>query len=116
MKKNKEKISNGLIAASLVFAAAGATVSIIVSRVVPSFGETFDSFGTDLPLITNLVVSAKDVYPWMAVVGIIVAVSKIPIRLKSVFILSCVVSGFLMLLLPIAMLALYLPVFTMGNV
>lgn len=115
MEKNSEKISKGSIIVSLILATAGAIVSIILSLTVPSFRETFESFGTDLPFVTDLVVSAEGVYVWLAGVCVAVAVCAIAIRVKPVLIVSCVFSGLLVLLLPIAMVALYLPVFTMGN-
>ncbi|WP_157209756.1 hypothetical protein [Marinimicrobium agarilyticum] len=116
MDNKRRKVSKGWVAVSSILAAVGAVVPILVSLAIPAFSKTFESFGTDLPLLTDVVINARYFYIWLSGLCVLVAASNILLRLKPVLIVSCTFSVSLMLLLPLAAIALYLPAFGLRGV
>ena len=89
---------------------------ILLSYIVPEFEELFAGFGADLPALTKLVIHFHDNFYLLAIPGI---VGNIFLHFqKHVFGWSLVgFSGAMaVLLIPLTIVAMYLPIFQMGKV
>jgi len=92
-----------------------------INKVAPSFEQTFVSFGTELPLLTRFFIKAYPAFYWPCLV------SLLPIsfwlinffnQTYALIIIKASKYNFYLALLCFAlfMLAMYLPIFSMGNV
>jgi len=115
MKDRKEVVPCGMTKASLIFAVIGASVAILVYFIIPNFKQTFDSFGSELPLLTEIVLNAGYNLVWASVLCIVLAGANMMLKSKPAFYISCIYSLCLILLLPVSMVAMYLPIFQMGQ-
>ena len=68
----KGKIKKALFYPTMVIAVAIIVCAVLMIFVVPTFRETFSSFGTDLPAFTNFVFGISDfVVKWWWLIGIV---------------------------------------------
>ncbi len=76
MESIKGKIKKALFYPTAVIIAAIIVTGILLTFVVPQFGEIFKSFGADLPALTQVVINMSDfmVESWYIVLGAIIAV------------------------------------------
>lgn len=91
--------------------------AIVVILVTPTFGELYKSFGVDIPVFTKVVLSTHKY--WL---GLGLALIPIPLvyllepskrwqATTQYFLLALAI-----LLIPLTIIALYLPIFEMGSV
>ncbi len=71
----RKKIKTALRYPTIVVAAVGAAVGVIMTMVVPQFAKAFSSFGAELPTPTRIIIAVSDftVNYWYLVIAVIVA-------------------------------------------
>lgn len=89
---------------------------IMLSYVVPQFEELFEGFGAELPAFTQFIVSAHNQFYLLALPGFIgnLLIHSTKNRLGWWLVGFSGVMG--ILLIPLTIIAMYLPVFEMGRV
>lgn len=100
----------GLVASVL----AAAAVTIIGVFVVPQFSEVYQAFGTGLPLATKLFVRCYWLV-WVAPIAVIVAWCFWPSVRRRHMMGGLLGIGILLTAVPLAILALYLPLFSLSS-
>lgn len=115
MEKRVGKISIGMAVIALILAGFGSAVSIAMYYIMANFKQSLDSFGPDLPMLTDIILNGGNKYIWIAGACILLASINVVIRSKPAFIVSFVFSSCLLLMIPIAIVAMYLPIFTLGE-
>lgn len=103
-------LTTGLLAAIAI--AAG------VNLVVPQFEDVFRNFGTELPLLTRLFVEAR--YAFFGLPLIVLAVwaltpRRTPPGNERGIVALVVGIGMGMILLPLCLIAMYLPIFRLAS-
>jgi type II secretory pathway component PulF len=94
----------------------------VIYRTVPQFNELFESFGSELPLLTILVLNTYMFYGLFFLIGFVPCIKlfrnrnaatgneiKLSLIVVSNFILAILIQGFVLI-------GLYYPVFQMGEV
>ena len=92
----------------------------LLGEIVPQFIETFAAFGSELPYLTILTVSAIPLYKWVAyfseVLYVVFIISTVTNKGFSIVYKSIVWSFVFALVIFVAgFVAMYLPVFTIGQ-
>ncbi|MGP9692495.1 MULTISPECIES: hypothetical protein [unclassified Psychrobacter] len=89
--------------------------AIVVILVTPTFGELYKSFGVDIPVFTKVVLSTHKYWLGLALIPIplvyLLEPSKRWQATTQYFLLALAI-----LLIPLTIIALYLPIFEMGSV
>jgi type II secretory pathway component PulF len=95
----------------------GALISFILMMfVVPEFEELFEGFGAELPVFTQLILNVHNQFYLLALPGVIgnLLIQSFKNRIGWWLVGFTAVMG--VLLIPLTVIAMYLPVFEMGNV
>jgi len=87
---------------------------------IPTFSELFVGFGAELPLISHLFISARNIFPFMMLISfvpliLLIVFIKKPHLSRLLYRLSLINFICSIILLPMTILALYLPIFYMGG-
>lgn len=89
--------------------------------IIGQFMETFSSFGAELPMMTLFIVSIKDFIPALAIpviiIGITTLIPSISSKVRKQLYLWCKLHPAIAIAITtISMIAMYLPIFSLGNV
>lgn len=74
--KTKQKVSGALVYPSFVMVVAVIVMAIIMTKAVPAFSTAFASLGTELPMITKLVIAVSNFFTryWLVMLFTIAAI------------------------------------------
>ena len=81
-KELKDSVISAMIYPIILFLLSGASLFVLLGKVVPSFKPMFEDAGVELPAVTQLVLSIAEIvqnYWWviiLAIVGVIVAIKQ----------------------------------------
>ena len=89
---------------------------ILLSYVVPEFEELFESFGADLPAFTRLVIGVHDYFYFLAAPGVVGNLLIYNFNNKAGWWLVGFSGVMGILLIPLTIIAMYLPIFEMSKV
>ena len=89
---------------------------ILLSYVVPEFIELFEGFGSELPAFTQLVIDIHNHFYLFAIPGFVGNILIHNHKLRAGWILVIFSGAMGILLIPLTVIAMYLPIFAMGKV
>lgn len=89
--------------------------ALVVILVTPTFGELYKSFGVDIPVFTKVVLSTHKYWLGLALIPIPLAYLLEQSK-KWQAITQYSLLALAILLIPLTIIALYLPIFEMGSV
>jgi general secretion pathway protein F len=85
-KELKDSVVSAMIYPIILFLLSGASLFVLLGKVVPSFKPMFEDAGVELPGVTQLVLSIAELiqnYWWVIVLAIIVVIIAIKQKLKE---------------------------------
>lgn len=89
---------------------------ILMSYVVPEFEALFEGFGSELPAFTQFIITVHEYFFVLAIPGVIGTILIHNGKYRPAWILVLFSGAMAVLLMPLTIIAMYLPVFQMGSV
>lgn len=89
---------------------------ILLSYVIPEFGELFEGFGAELPVFTKLVLTVHEYFYLLALPGVIGNLLIYNSKNVAGWWLVGFSGAMGILLIPLTIIAMYLPIFEMSRV
>lgn len=112
----KRKIS------AVIFSAISLILNLGMHAVIPQFSEIFESFGADLPFLTQLVLSTYGFYAISFLICIVacflICINHKVVRQRPKALFSFVIIGFMLslILAGLSIVSMYLPIFKVSHV
>lgn len=89
---------------------------ILMSYVVPEFEALFEGFGSELPVFTQFIITVHKYFFVLAMPGVIGNILIHNGKYRPGWLLVIFSGAMAVLLIPLTIIAMYLPVFQMGSV
>jgi len=102
-------VSKGLKIAVVILAVLAAAASMVVYLIVPGYEEIFANIGAELPGLTLFFLMYYGAFLWLPVFCLVFGGVSAAMDVKKLCWVSMALSVFVILMLPIALFAMYLP-------
>ena len=109
----KNKLPKGLFLSALMLGLIATIILALLYYVLPSFEETFSNFGTDLPKLTHFIMQGYEYSIYLPIFIFGSALAAFLIKNKYLMYTSLALSVVAITMLPVAFVAVYLPIFTL---
>jgi type II secretory pathway component PulF len=120
--KTQESFNSGKVALIAILSIISSAIFFGLSQAIPHFKTTFESFGSEVPALTKIIIDLSQIYLPLAIFSFTPIVSLLMLRKSSLqlgsFIIKLAVTifSFASCYFIVSFIAMYLPIVELNNV